>query len=117
MTNMSLKVNGVYQDTNANEICEDTKDLGSVLADASCIIRGARQASYGSPELSFNRIADYWNVYLAHTGCTVKNIDAIDVANMMILLKMARETYAHKTDNYVDICGYAALADFLYDKE
>ena len=33
-----------------------------------------------------------------------------DVAMMMCLLKIARQTYAPKRDNLVDLAGYAALA-------
>lgn len=66
-----------------------------------------RQDTYGRPEDSFGAIADLWTAYLG----TGKEIDPVDVANMMILLKIgrAKENPKHQ-DNWVDIAGYAACA-------
>jgi hypothetical protein len=36
---------------------------------------------------------------------------------MMILLKVAREKAGHKTDNFVDIAGYAACAEEVEVRE
>ena len=69
------------------------------------IITGDRENTYGSPGDSFEMIARFWSDYLE---C---HISARDVANMMILLKVARAaTGKFKIDNYVDIAGYAACA-------
>ena len=68
-------------------------------------INGERQDQYGNPEDTFFRIACLWSSYLG------REIEGSDVANMMILLKMAREKGGKgKQDNYVDLIGYAALA-------
>ena len=70
-----------------------------------------RGGSYGAPENSFECIALYWSAYLN------KVITETDVAIMMMLLKIARETEKHKDDNFLDIAGYAACAACLNKKE
>lgn len=66
-----------------------------------------RQDTHGRPEDSFGAIASLWTAYLG----TGQEIDPVDVANMMVLLKIgrARENPKH-TDNWVDMAGYAACA-------
>lgn len=78
-----------------------------ILEKARQCISGDRDHQYGSPEESFNRIADYWSTFLN------KEISARDVAIMMILFKIAREEHSTKTDNWVDMCGYAACGGEL----
>lgn len=62
----------------------------------------AKPEEYGMPENAFGLIADLWSDYL-NVG-----IEPADVANMMILLKIARNKHGKKDDNWVDIAGYAA---------
>lgn len=76
-----------------------------ILIKAGEIISGERNARYGKPEDSFTHIAALWGDYLD------RDISPRDVAMMMVLLKIARSQHDENyTDNYVDICGYAALA-------
>lgn len=80
-----------------------------ILNDANKCISTERQDQYGSPEDSFQTIADYWNVYLGKRGVDYK-ISACDVAHLMGLLKVARmDGQKYHPDNYVDACGYFAL--------
>lgn len=74
-----------------------------VLDAAKAAVTQDRQASYGPPEESFERIARLWSAYLGWT------LQPSDVALMMALLKVARVqgNPAHR-DNYVDLAGYAA---------
>lgn len=74
-----------------------------LLNEALGYVTNDRQNSYGKPEDNFRRIAAFWSSYL---GVPVENHD---VANMMILMKVARlmQTPGHK-DSWVDIAGYAA---------
>lgn len=76
-------------------------------------IGGHREQDYDVPERNFRRIAKLWSMY---TGCFV--FTAHDVAMMLALLKMARiMSGRHHEDNYVDLAGYAALANELkYDE-
>lgn len=71
---------------------------------AKAIINGERQGTYGKAENSFSVIAQMWTAYLG------RDITSEDVANMMILMKVARNSSGvYKSDNWIDICGYAAL--------
>lgn len=71
---------------------------------AKTIINGERQGTYGKAENSFSVIAQMWTAYLG------RDITSEDVANMMILMKVARNSSGvYKSDNWIDICGYAAL--------
>jgi hypothetical protein len=75
-----------------------------ICEEALRVINGERQDAYGDPEDTFFRIACLWSSYLG------REVEGSDVANMMILLKMAREKEGKgKRDNYVDLIGYAAL--------
>lgn len=74
-----------------------------LLEKARKTVCGDREQDYGSPENSFQRIAELWGAYLNQEICD------IDVAAMMILLKVARVAEGHaKDDNWIDIAGYAA---------
>ena len=74
-----------------------------ILARAKDIVSGDRDKTYGIPENSFGYIARLWSDYL---GCTIR---PCDVANMMILFKIARSQYnPDHYDSWVDIAGYAA---------
>ena len=85
--------------------------LGDCLDEAKKTICGERQDVYGSPENSFAIIADYWNVYLDTIAYMEPRLTAKDVAHMMVLFKMARvQGQRPSRDNYVDLCGYAAIA-------
>lgn len=91
----------------------DRRKLGDSLNEAHSIINGERQDSYGNPEDSFRYIAEYWTAYMRAQGlfCGSTKVNALDVAHMMMLLKLARCTgQQSKRDNYIDIQGYAAIA-------
>lgn len=84
-----------------------------ILDKAKAIINGERQGTYGNAEDNFASIAAFWSTYLN------REISSTDVANMMILMKVARNSSGvYKDDNYIDICGYAALGgEIAADKE
>lgn len=72
---------------------------------------------YGEAEDSFETIAHFWQNYLWELG--FKNcLDPHDVANMMILMKVARNaTGVYHQDNWADIAGYAAHGDRLQGQD
>jgi len=78
-----------------------------LAAEAAEIVNGARRKGYGTPENNFERIARFWNAYMASTG-RVADFTARDVAPMMRLMKEARlcETPDNR-DSLVDVIGYA----------
>lgn len=75
-----------------------------------------RQGTYDKPENNFVRIADFWNTYFKSKGSEFR-VDAKDVAIMMVLLKVAREAFQHKTDNLIDGCGYLQCLEHIYEEE
>lgn len=86
-------------------------DREECLRKANECVNGARISDYGVPEDNFSLIAGLWTEYTGHI------ITAEDVTMMMVLLKAARvRTGYGSSDNYVDICGYAACAYEGYNK-
>ena len=84
-----------------------------ILTRAEECVNGSREQDYGSPEDNFNTIANLWNAYL---GNKVFQLEAIDVAMMMALLKIARIRSGNGTaDSFVDLAGYAACGGELMD--
>ena len=79
----------------------------NILKEADELTSGDRQEAYGHPRENFQRIADLWGSY-KKVGFTSK-----DVAMMMLLVKVARESVNPKRDNLVDIAGYARTAEML----
>lgn len=89
----------------------------SVLEEALGIVNGARRNAYGHPENNFGRIADLWNAYLNGKPAGPMPITQIDVSLLMVLMKVARliETPTHR-DSAVDIAGYAATLEMLWER-
>ena len=80
-----------------------------VLQQAMQQTNGSRTEDYGTVENNFSVIAKFWNAYLNTNIITTK-----DVAAMMALLKIARISSGHaKSDNWVDLAGYAACGGEL----
>ena len=85
--------------------------MGARLFDvAKSIINGHRQDDYGTPEDSFQNIANYWNAYFAQIRDKREDgLTAEDVAIMMVLFKIARLGHGYTFDSVVDMCGYSAI--------
>lgn len=80
-----------------------------------------RESQYGSPEDSFELIAELWEpiirTYCVSDGADVC-ITADTVAIMMSLLKIARIAGGRfKADSYIDACGYIACAGEIAGRE
>lgn len=88
-----------------------------ILSQAEHCVCGKREQDYGSPEDNFGRIAAMWEAYM-RGNCVSDGADICiapkDVAAMMALLKIARIASGNaKTDNWVDLAGYAACGGEL----
>lgn len=89
----------------------------SILQEAERIINGDRAEQYGDPKVMFERIAEFWTSYLYPF---TEALTPVDVANMMVLLKISRSKAAvdrgeYHRDDHVDISGYAGLTEKLAD--
>lgn len=84
------------------------------LADkAKEAVNGSRQENYGHPYDNFRLIARLWGAYL---NLSPETISPEDVAQMMILLKMARlkNTPDHE-DSLVDEIGYVNCHEMIVE--
>lgn len=88
------------------ELCTE-----SILAEAARIRSGERNVDYGSAVESFEKIARVANEM---TGLT---LTAADCCKVMMAVKIVRESYNHKRDNLVDLCGYADILELIENKE
>lgn len=88
-------------DNDADSALDETYALGDAYETVY-----DRPDTHGQPEDSFARIAGMWRAYLM--GKETDELDAVDVSNMMSLLKIARSAEGHyHQDNWVDLAGYA----------
>lgn len=99
----------------------------SVLTEADALVNGARQQAYGHPLDNFTDIAGLWTAYCQAQGFSFESgvasdadvsdgFTAEDVALMMTLLKIARETKHTNRDNLVDAAGYLACFELITDE-
>ena len=76
-----------------------------VLEIARSIITGDRAREYGPADKNHQTIADLWSFFID------ADIDAVQAATMMALMKAARmKADPKKEDNYIDAIGYLAIA-------
>lgn len=97
----------------------DTRRTKAGLLDAAKEAVADRGLNYGRPEDNFGRIAALWRTHLhnRYGAVSAGTIDAYDVAQMMILMKIARlENTPDHLDSIIDIAGYAACAAELTQK-
>ena len=82
-----------------------------VLAEASRLADGQRDATHGPGRANFAATADLWNAFLAH----VKGpLQPWHVAEMMALTKLARKLVgAPEPDHWFDGCAYGAISGEL----
>jgi hypothetical protein len=88
-----------------------------ILDKAKELVSGDRNQKHGDKVSNHENIARLWTSYLQNK--TKINIVVLpeDVANLMILLKVARtQAGEHNLDDYVDTCGYASIAGEIAEK-
>jgi hypothetical protein len=85
--------------------------VGECLQEAHRLITGDRNASYGDFYDECRRMA---TVLTALRG---KDFSPIDVATMLVVLKLSREQNSHKRDNCVDGAAYFDLLNYTTERE
>ena len=90
---------------------ERKKGEKSILAEAEEIVNGSRHSDYGDARESFGRIATIASVM------TGKELSPEDCCAVLMAVKLVRESFAHKRDNLVDLCGYAHIMNELNENE
>lgn len=85
-----------------------------ILKCAANAVSQDHNSTYGSPEDSFLCIAQMWSSYLSKQGLLNDVLDSVDVAAMMVLLKVARiNPEVSYLDNWIDMACYAACGGEL----
>jgi len=104
-----------------------TFTAADICATAAQLVGGDRQVTHGDKTINSQNTADAWNALLRaklrRAGITdlgVLNyalLDALDVANMLELFKIARRySGSHNLDDYIDGAGYAGCAGEIAEK-
>lgn len=84
------------------------------IADTDSAILKERATQYGSAKESFTRIAKLWSAYTGY------EITAVQVAQMMVLLKINRSITAKDEtlkDSFIDARNYLTLAEELSEAD
>ena len=97
-------------DFEKNSVKSDSSEE-TILDEAKRLVYGDREQDYGHPKVDFGRTATLWRAYFQARGQGAVNVDASDVARMMMLLKISRLLHCYHRDSAVDIAGYAATLD------
>lgn len=88
-----------------------------ILDKAKKLVSGDRHQKHGDKVVNHENIARLWSSYLQNKTQLNINLMPEDVANLMILLKVARsQAGQHNIDDYVDTCGYASIAGEIAQK-
>ena len=88
-----------------------------ILEQAKKLVSGDRHDKHGDKIVNHENIARLWSGYLQNKTQLKINLLPEDVANLMILLKVARsQAGQHNIDDYVDTCGYASIAGEIAEK-
>ena len=88
-----------------------------ILKKAKELVTGDRNETHGDAYRNHADIAEFWNIFLDKKLQPMADITAEDVALMMVLMKISRNTQGKKNnlDNFIDMCGYAAIAGEIND--
>ena len=88
-----------------------------ILKKARDLVTGDRNETHGDAFQNHAEIAEFWNIYLDKKLQPMASITAEDVALMMVLMKISRNNQGKKSniDNFIDMCGYAAIAGEIND--
>lgn len=86
----------------------EVRMLGSTCLEAEKLVNGSRAEQYGDQDKNFKDIAKMASML------TGKDLDKFDIVKIMLAVKLMRESFKHKDDNLVDLCGYADILNYLY---
>ena len=85
---------------------------------AASLVAGQRDRVHGSKAKNFANIANLWTGYLSIRPDPSAPLNTTDVANLMVLLKVARTQHGSQNlDDWDDMIGYAACGAQLSQEE
>ena len=85
-----------------------------LLEEAAGLVSGQRAEDYGDATANHMRIAEFWNTWIMNRTWQGA-LTAYDVSMMMALVKFARCQQKPSHDSHVDIAGYAAVSEKIYE--
>lgn len=90
----------------------------TILDTAKELIAGSRAKDYGDFSHNAQQQADLWNAYLRTEDGSPRAIEPMDVPAMMVMVKLMRLSgnNTHQ-DSWVDVAGFAGLAEQVHDKK
>ena len=88
-----------------------------ILETAKKLVSESRHDKHGDKVINHENISRLWTGYLQNKTQLNLVIFPEDVANLMVLLKIARTQAGHfNIDDHVDACGYAAISGEIANK-
>jgi len=88
-----------------------------ILKKTEKLVSESRHDKHGDKIVNHENISRLWTGYLQNKTKLNLVILPEDVANMMVLLKIARTQAGHfNIDDHVDACGYAAISGEIAEK-
>ena len=88
-----------------------------ILKKTEKLVSKDREEKHGNKVINHENIARLWTAYLQNKFKLNFVILPEDVAKLMSLLKLARtQAGNHNLDDYVDACGYSAIAGEIAEK-
>jgi len=78
-----------------------------IAYDATGTVANERMETHGDPESTHIAVSKMWTAYLGVP------ISPAEVAQMMVLLKIARAHRGYDRDHYLDQIGYVLIAESL----
>lgn len=82
----------------------------TLLEEAARLTSGDRNAAYGAPYDNLTHMAHMVSAYVSGKYGLPVDLNAEDMAWIMVLAKMSRSVASLKDDNYVDAAAYSAIA-------
>ena len=90
---------------------DSRKETKSILEEALEIVNGSRNVDYGDTVISFIKIGKI------ATLISGEPMTPIMCCAALMAVKIERESYKHKRDNLVDLCGYTEIMNRLIESE
>ena len=88
-----------------------------ILKKTEKLVSKEREDKHGNKIINHENIARLWSSYLQNKFKLALFLLPEDVANLMTLLKIARtQAGKHNLDDYIDACGYSAIAGEIAEK-
>jgi hypothetical protein len=108
---LSPSIDEFLAQVQAAEAAKPRRDR-NVLDEAKKLVHGDRNASYGNPSDDFGRAASMLNGLYRDKLKPGESFSPVDIARILIVVKLSRSMHSKKRDTWVDVAGYAETADW-----